>query len=255
MSNAPIGVLIIGWFVVLAAVSWGTRWWVRRRNDEERQEELGDHANKFTGLVGATFAFLTGFAIMISWSGVTAGQAIVEAEAAASQQLSWSAHALKDQEAGQRIRDDLVTYLRIAAREDPEQLAVGNFGSLPSMESLSRLENTVHEIAYVGGSSPQEAGGLITAATAISGEQSQLAAIATRALPAVVIVLLVTSALLLAVVIGMSTVTMDRPILLLGWSLVAAIALSVVITLDHPFSGDIAVDLTPLDYAADRISR
>ena len=68
------------------------------------------------------------------------------------------------------------------------------------------------------------------------------------------IVLLIASAVLLAIVIGMSTVTVHRPVLLVGWSLVAAIALSVVMTLDYPFSGDISVDLTPLSYAADRIS-
>lgn len=254
MSAAPIWLLIVGWFVLLSAVSFGARWWVRQRNDPDRQDELGDHANKFTGVVGATFAFLIGFAITISWSGVTAGQSVVEAEAAASQQLAWSAGNLKDQQAGQRISDALVKYLRVSASEDPAQLSMGDFGSLPSADALSDLQDTVHSVAYVGGSSVPEASGLVTAASAIAGEQAQLSAIASRALPSVVIVLLIASAVLLAIVIGMSTVTVHRPVLLVGWSLVAAIALSVVMTLDYPFSGDISVDLTPLSYAADRIS-
>ena len=81
-----------------------------------------------------------------------------------------------------------------------------------------------------------------------------MAAVAKRALPGILAILLVVTGVLVAVVMGIMTVSTSRPILMYVWALVPALSITVVIALAFPFAHRIGVNLAPLQAVAENIA-
>ena len=90
LDGMPAWLLIALCFGLFAAICAIARYLVRTRTTDERREELADYAGKLLGPLGATFAFLVGFAITMTWSALSAGQDAVDLQASSAQQVSWS---------------------------------------------------------------------------------------------------------------------------------------------------------------------
>lgn len=253
LSEVPPWVVITFWFAVFAGVSFGVRWAVRTWSGPERMEELAEHSHKLVGALAATFAFLVGFAITITWSGVGDGQSAVEDQAAHAQQLAWSLRSMGDQAAADRLLGDLKMYLTVAATEDSDMLARGAGESLPSSSSLDRLAAEVHSYAYSMGEPGPEATMIITNVQDLAMGQASIVALSQRQLPILLAVLLVISGIAMAAVAGIGAATVSRPYLLLVWCFVSALAISVAFILDHPFGGTLAVDFRPIIVVADSL--
>jgi len=86
---APWLMIAIG-FVFFAAISAGCRLALIRLASPERSAQLEEHAGKLLGVFGATFAFLVGFAITITWSAVALARTQFDLQASSAQQLSWA---------------------------------------------------------------------------------------------------------------------------------------------------------------------
>ena len=97
LSALPPWLLIAIGFVLFASVSAGCRLALRRAASHERNTQEEGYAGELLGVFEASFALLVGFSITITWSAVSAGQDAVDLQAAAAQQLSWAASAMKDQ--------------------------------------------------------------------------------------------------------------------------------------------------------------
>jgi len=246
---APWLMIAIG-FVFFAAVSAGCRFALARLASPERSAQLEGHADKLLGVFGATFAFLVGFAITITWSGVGAGQDAVDLQASSAQQLSWAASEIQDKAGADEVNGNLRNYLHTVVNKDGPALADGNFSALPSAETFDTLQNSVHRVASGHGNTDPVASGMVSAAASLTAAQSKVTAIAQRSLPTILIALILLSGSLLAATVGMSALTVKWPYLMYAWAFLAAVSLAVVLMIDFPFSGGVTVNLGPLSVAA-----
>ena len=121
---APWLMIAIG-FVFFAAISAGCRFALARLASPERSSQLEGHADKLLGVFGATFAFLVGFAITITWSAVGAGQDAVDLQASSAQQLSWAAGEIQDKAGADEVNGNLRNYLQTVVNKDGPALRMG----------------------------------------------------------------------------------------------------------------------------------
>ena len=249
---APWLMIAVG-FVFFAAISAGCRFALKVLASPERSAQLEDHADKLLGVFGATFAFLVGFAITITWSAVGAGQDAVDLQASSAQQLSWAASEIQDKAGADQVNNNLRTYLHTVVNKDGPALADGNFKALPSAETFDTLQNSVHQVASGSGNADPVASGMVSAAASLTAAQSKVTAVAQRSLPTILITLIVLSGALLAATVGMSALTVRPPYLMYAWAFLAAVSVAVVLMIDYPFSGGVTVSLGPLSVAADSI--
>lgn len=251
LEGAPWWLLISAWFVFFAALSVVSRYAVRRIESQVRRDELTDYASKTLGPIGATFAFLIGFAATMTWSAMSAGQEAVDAQATSAQQLAWATKSISDKAGVAQVIGNLDRYLATAAADDADYLARGEVSSLPSAQAFDTLQHSVHNVAYGKGTSIPEANSMTLAAAALTAAQAKVSAVAQRSLPPLMTGLLIASGALLAVAMGAAAAEVSRPYLMYGWALVSAIALALVFTLDGPFRGAISVNLEPLITVSD----
>ena len=124
---------------------------------------------------------------------------------------------------------------------------------MPSFKYLDVLEKQMRELAASASVEDPEASRALTSASAIAQSQAELVSIARRQLPTSVLWLLLVAGTLSSMVMGIVATKVERPFLLVGWALVSAIGISVVLSLYNPFAGGVSVDLQPLEDAATRI--
>jgi len=249
---SPWLMITIG-FVFFAVFSACCRYGLSGVTSPERRAQVEEHAGKLLSVFGATFAFLIGFAITITWSAVSAGQDAVDLQASSAQQLSWATSEIQDKAGADEVNGNLRNYLNAVVNNDGPALAAGNFTTLPSAGTFDTLQNSVHRVAYGRGNTDPEASGMVSAAASLTAAQSKVTAVAQRSLPTILIVLIVLSGILLAATVGFSALTVQPPYLMYAWALLAAVSVAVVLMLDFPFSGGITVNLGPLSVAASSI--
>jgi len=243
-------VLLIFFF----AVGFAGRALVRRRCGAEACEDIGDQASNLLGGVAAAFAFFVGFAITVTWGAVSAAQAAVEQQAASIQQMAWKINNISNQAESAALRDKLGTYATTAANSDADFLIRGDTANLPSTVPLDRFEDALHIYAFGPNAKPQEVNSLVTAAATIGTNAATVSAVAQRALPGVLAVLLMITGVLVAVETGIATLTSKRPVVFLVWGLIPALSISVVLALAFPFAPRIGVSLAPLHTVAENLT-
>ncbi|TXH40493.1 MAG: DUF4239 domain-containing protein [Actinobacteria bacterium] len=253
-TTLPTWLLVLVCAVAFSLVTFGTRWIVRRRCDADRQDDLVELAGAMNGPTGTTLAFLIGFAVTITWGAMSAAQGSIEKVAASAQQMSWLTENLEDRATAKSVNDDLNSYLLAIVNQDRGQLASGDIVQLPSFDYLDKLERDIRAVGKSGATANPESSQLLTAASALTGAQAELNAVARRQLPTVVLWLLLFTATLSAAVMGIVATKVSRPYLILGWAIVAATGICVVLSLYNPFDGTVSVDFQPLADAAARIA-
>lgn len=253
-TTLPTWLLVLVCAVAFSLVTFGTRWIVRRRCDADRQDDLVELAGAMNGPTGITLAFLIGFAVTITWGAMSAAQGSIEKVAASAQQMSWLTENLEDRATAKSVNDDLNSYLLAIVNQDRGQLASGDIVQLPSFDYLDKLERDIRAVGKSGATANPESSQLLTAASALTGAQAELNAVARRQLPTVVLWLLLFTATLSAAVMGIVATKVSRPYLILGWAIVAATGICVVLSLYNPFDGTVSVDFQPLADAAARIA-
>lgn len=232
----PLWAITAVLLTLFTAVSFGARELVRRRCGHEETEELADQAKNLLTGVAATFGFFVGFAITVSWGNVSAAQTAVEQQAAAVKQMSREIGNIADPAASTALMDQLRTYARAAATDDADFLRRGVTTGLPSAVTLDRFEDSVYAYAYGPKAPAREVSGLVAAATTLGSSAASVAAVANRALPAPLALLLMVAGALAALIMGVTTVAYRRPILIFVWCLIPAISIAVVIALAFPFA-------------------
>jgi len=252
-EESPWWVLIVVWFVFFSAWSLISRLGVRRAREQDRREELAEYAGKTLSPIGAVFGFLIGFAATMTWSALNAGQEAVDSHAAAAQQLAWATKSISDTPGVAEIVGNLTRYLNVEVNQDIPLLARGQVTDLPSATAYDILQHSVHNVAYREGTG-SEAGAMTAAAAALTDTQTKITAVAQRSLPALLIGLLVAAGVLLALAMGAAAAEVWRPYLMYGWAAVSAIALTLILTLDGPFRGSIAVNMNPLIQVSDSLA-
>ncbi len=238
-----IAVVLMALFCAVAVVARRLVLW---RCDEETREELAEQASSLLTGVSATFAFFIGFAISISWGAVTAGQNAVEQQSAAIQQMAWELKNIPDKPTSATLTGKLAAYATTAANDDARFLARGEATDLPSAAALNDFEDALN--AYAAGPGSARAGGLVDGVSRLVSSSATVAAVANRALPGPLAALLLVVAVLVTIVMGISTVNKGRTSMLFVyvWCLIPALSLTVVMALAYPFALRSGVTLAPL---------
>ncbi len=205
------------------------------------------------GPVGVSMAFLIGFSVTITWGTISAAQSAVEKVAASAQEVAWLTENMQDKEAASEIGLTLKKYLETVQTQDVDRLAARDLRGMPSFTYIDALQGQLHNLTISRSVDGEGASRAMDAAAAIAENQAELVSIARRQLPDALLWLLLVAGTLSSMVMGIVATKVDGPFLLIGWALVSAIGISVVLIMYAPFSGDIAVDMQALDDAAHRI--
>lgn len=253
IASLPTALIVVIFAIYFSAVMFATRYLVRRRSSPERQEELVTLADAMNGPTGVAMAFLIGFSVTITWGTISSAQSAIEKVAASAQEVAWLSENLSDRSKADAIVETLKEYLTTIATEDAAQLAERDLGELPSFTIADALEKQVRDVAADASEGDPEASMALSAASAVAQNQAEFVSIARRQLPASMLWLLLVTGTVSCVVMGVVATKIKRPWLLVGWALVSAVGIGVVLSLYNPFTGDVGVDLQPLSDAANRI--
>ena len=253
LISVPLGVTCAVLLIFFLSVSFAARAMVSRRCADDTGEVLVDQANHLLTGLAATFAFFVGFAITVTWGAVSAGQLAVEQQAAAIQQMAWQIKTIPDRAESAALMDKLRTYATTAATADDAFLTSGDTANLPSAVALDRFEDGLHIYAFGPKAPAQEVSSLVVAASALGTTSASVSAVAKRTIPGMLAVLLVVSGVLVAAVMGITTVKSHRPFLMFVWCLIPALSITVVIALAFPFAHLIGVNLAPLQMVSQRL--
>ncbi|MEX1220228.1 MAG: hypothetical protein WEB05_07545 [Solirubrobacterales bacterium] len=220
---------------------------IRRCSDDVSREKLSDESIRLLTGLAATFAFFVGFAITVTWGAVAVGQAAVEQQSSAVRNMNWGINNIPDEAEGAQLKEKLIVYVRAAAYDDANYLAKGKTGRLPSAIPFDRFQDALHTYAFAPNTPKAEVTSLVAAAGTLGSSSSAVSAVAQRTLPSVLAVLLLASGILVSVVMGISTVNSRHPSLILVWSLVPALSITVVVALASPFATSTGVSLGPME--------
>lgn len=239
-------------FLVFCALSVVARRLIIRSFSEDVRGELAEQANNLLTGVSATFALFVGFAISISWGAVNAAQTAVERQAADVQRMSWEIRNIPDPAAVSALGDKLLVYARAAADDDARFLALGRIGDLPSAAALDNFEDAVRAYASGPGAAPAVGPGLVSAASSLVSSSAGVAAVASRAIPRPMVALLFIVAVLVTIILGVTTVTSGRAsmIFICIWCIIPALSIAVVLALAFPFALRTGMTLAPMRAAA-----
>lgn len=251
----PLWAIFGGLVVFFLAVTKAAREFVLRRSaDAEARDELAEQANGLLTGVAATFAFFVGFAISASWGAVTAALTAVEQQATAVHQMAWELDNIPDRAASSALMDQLKAYATTVAGEDRDQLVRGTTGHLPSAVPLDTFENALHAFAYRPTVPDRQAATLVSAASQVSSSGAAVEAVANRAIPRPLVVLLMVVGVLSSILMGVSTVAYSRPRLIFVWCLIPAVSITTVLALAYPFAMRSGVTLEPMRVVAEQLS-
>lgn len=253
LAQLPTLAIVVIFTAYFTVVTFATRLLVRRRVAPARQTELITLADAMNGPTGVALAFLIGFSVTIMWGTINSAQTSVENVAASAQKVAWLTENLSDRRQADAIQQDLKDYLRAISEEDAPRLARGDVGELPSLTYLDRLERQVRRLAQDPQASDPEATQVLSVASSIAEDQVELLSIARRQLPVSVLWLLLVAGTLSSMLMGIVATEVNRPFLLVGWALVSAMGISIVVSLYNPFAGDVTVNFQPLQDGVERI--
>lgn len=241
--------------VFFCVVSFFARGLVLRRCGTGTREELAEQAQGALTGMAATFALFVGFAISISWGAVSEAQRDVEQHAAAIQQMTWELRNIPDAADSSALTTKLANYASAAAYQDVPYFARGVTIGLPSASALDEFETALH--SYVAGH-PDRASAhtLHSAMSELVASASTVSAVASRTLPGPLVSLLFIVAVLVSVVMGISTVSYGRPSLIFVWvsCLIPALSIAVVLALAYPFALRTGLTTAPLRVVAQHLA-
>ena len=247
-------VLIVAIFTVFfSTVTFTTRYLVRRRSSPERQEELVTLAEGHEQADGCSDGIPHRFLGHHHVGTISTAQSAVEEVAASAQEVAWLTENLSDRGRPTRSSRRSSSIWRPSPRRIRPDWPLLTSRTCRVSRTWTNSREQVRDIAAGASVGDPEASRALTAASTVAQKQADLVSIARRQLPTSMLWLLLIAGTLSSMVMGIVATKVEHPFLLVGWALVSAIGISVVLSLYNPFAGDVAVDLQPLDDAAQRI--
>lgn len=250
ITELPIWFTCLVLFLIFAAVALLSRAFARKKLSDAARNDIESHAGKMIAGFAASFAFFTGVAISMTWGALSSAQSAVEDLTAKSEQVGWAIGNITDQEEAENLQQYLNAYLQSVIGPDRAYLAAGSTADLPSDQTMDKMQDAIHAFAYAPRTPNSESTALVSSAQALGTSNATFAAVAERAMPGLMALLLLVTATLLSITVGLSSISIQRPFLAVLWCFLIALSISLVFALDHPFGGDVTVNLQPLiDYA------
>jgi hypothetical protein len=261
ITSLPASLQLLIICALLITVGAIARFIVKRWLDPSHLDEEAKHADSMLEPIETTLALLIGFAITITWSGVSDAQIAIEAEAVSARQVAWSIIAgpgdvtdgLPREMAVQTLKD-LTIFLNVSSAPDAHSIAAGLTEEDQTDLALRQFQRSARKLSYASTVAPAQAASIQSAADALAAAEADSSAIAGRQLPNLFIFLIFVTALLLAALQGVSLVKKPRPWAVFVWALIVALSITVVLQMDSPYTGDISVSRQSLSNVAARIT-
>ena len=254
MAAVPLFAIVGSMVLFFWAVTKSARAFVLRRRDAESREALAEQANNLLTGVAATFAFFVGFAISASWGAVTTAQTAVERQATAVSQMAWQLGNIGNRAQSVALMEKLGAYVSAVTTEDRVALIKGTSARMPSAAALDRFETALYAYADEPTVNDRQASALVAAASDVSTAGAGVAAVANRALPRPLFVLLMVVGVLASILMGISTVTYAQPSLIFIWCLIPAVSITTVIALAYPFAMRSGGTTAPMQAVAEQLA-
>jgi hypothetical protein len=246
-STWALAIVVVGALVLFAA---GGQYLVRRRWPQTAEGEHNDVAGVLLGLVGAVYGIVLAFVIVALYEDHQAANAVVRQEATEIEQIHRGSDAFAD-DVRAEIRRELADYTGIVIAAEWELMEDGRF-SPRAWERVDALYATLQgyrprtetqSVFY--GEAVAKLDDLVTA-------RRERLHFAEESLPGTFQALIIGGALLLIAFmffIGIRSVRVQMTMIVALAALVG-VNLLLVVLLDHPFSGDVAVSSHPFEETA-----
>ncbi|MCD2192857.1 DUF4239 domain-containing protein [Actinomycetospora endophytica] len=248
MTGLPIwlsGILLI---VVPPAVVVGLQIGMRRRWPVLRDGEQNEVAGFIIAVVGVIYAVLLAFVVIVSWENFSHAEQVVGDEASALRTIYRDSGAFPPQ-VREELHDTVRRYAAAVVETEWPAMARGEPGSPEVTHIIDETSQTLANLP-VGTPSQQQYQGieadrfndLVTA-------RSQRVDFVEQGVPSVLWIALVVGAV---VTIGFTMIfalssTVLHTLMTASLTALIGVLMFVAVAIDHPFSGDVAVDPAPLE--------
>ncbi len=226
---------------------------VRRHYTLERLADNNEVAGFKFATVGVIYAVLLGFAVIVVWEKFRDAEMAVMQEAGAATTLYRLSDGLAA-DAAPRLRDGLTQYLRATIAEDWPAMERGQASPAVTRTLTAIYDEVLREKP---GDSPgpvvSEVLSQLDALTAARRARLQLASGAAPG--AIWVVLFVGGVVTIGFTFFLASRNLRAQVLMVGMlSALVFIALLVIITIDHPFTGPVHVQSEPLELVLDEFA-
>lgn len=248
MAALPIWLLFVLLVIAAPALAVGLQVIVRRRWPHLAEGDHNDVAGFIIAIVGVIYAVLLAFVVIVSWEQFSRAESVVGQEASALRGLYRESAAFPP-EVREQVEADVRAYVGAVLVDEWPAMARGEHGH-PSVAAV--LDRTAGDLAALPADSPVREAYVAVEAdrfAEIVSYRSQRLDFVDGGLPGVLWVALVFGAAVtigFAMIFGLQSTTLH---VIMTGSLAAVIGvlLFVAVSIDHPFSGDVAVRPAPLE--------
>ena len=249
LTSLPASVTVIGWLAITVSVALGARVAVRALVPPAERDQVPPVAAPLVPALGAAFGILMALTVTSEAGYLKTAQETVSAEAAAASRLAWAATTPGIQAA--EIQAPLTDYLgATSSKEWDGDDESGDDDVAAILVTLERAVRTQASSSTVG--TPQ-ATELLTALDSLTSQRRSRLDAATRNIPLIYVITLITSGLALVATAGALGVRSGRRVssLVLGLAIVVGLSLALMFSITAPWRGPLTVGTGPIDSIID----
>lgn len=247
LTSLPSVVLVVGWLLVAVFVAAASRWAVRRFVPADERDHVQSIAAPLMPALGATFAVLMALTLASEAGYLRSARDTVGDEAAEASRLAWA--ATSPEVDTEPIQAALSAYLQATRAEE---WGDGDYEVHPSavvgariadLERVVRVEAARSEIG-----TPASTELLASLDAVTMGRRARLAE-GSREIPALYVVTLVASGVVLVMNAGALTFRSSARTSLLvgGLSVVVGLSIALLFAISEPWEGPLVVGGQPID--------
>jgi len=246
LDGLPTVVLFLGLMVVGLAVAAGLSWLSTRAIEDDVRTRTSASVIAVVGVVAGIYAVLVAFVIVNEWQTFNDAQAQVSNESAAITTAYFDAGTLPEPSRTQ-IQDSLIAYGRSVICIEIPHLEDHPGPALPTRQALERVFQTTAKASPDTQSSPFYSSVVNEIGQVASARRARINAASSPLPNLLLVVVLVTSLALVAVASVLDTQHRRwHLILTTALTILVALNLALVISLDRPFAGAATVSDAPL---------
>jgi hypothetical protein len=246
LTSLPVGLLVVASLAITVSIAFGARVGVRGLVPADEYDRVQHIAAPLMPALGGLFGILMALTLASEAGYLKSAQDEVSAEAAAASRLAWASTSPGvDTEAIQGAMDEYLVATRTsewhgdaAAGGDP-----GVAVALASLERVVRAEAARSEIGSPAGTE------LLASLDALTTSRRERVAAASRQLPLLYVLTLVTSGVALianAGALGLQS-SVRTSMLVLGLATVVGLSIALLFALSAPWRGGLLVSSEPID--------
>jgi hypothetical protein len=246
LTSLPVGVLVVASLLITMSIALGSRFGVRALVPAAEYDHVQHIAAPLMPALGGLFGILMALTLASEAGYLKAAQDEVSAEAAAASRLAWASTSPGvDSDAIQAAMDEYLMATR-SSEWNGDDAAKGDPGVAISLASLERVVRAEAAGSDIGSPAGTE---LLASLDALTTSRRERIAAASRQLPLLYVLTLVTSGVALianAGALGLRN-SVRTSLLVLGLASVVGLSIALLFTLSAPWRGGLLVSGEPID--------